>query len=89
MIWLEVSKDVIYKMALFASYGLEAKVKQWTDSFLEFKLYNRLHLTILYNIFYELAMYTRKTTRLTLNKQWSMIQKMILIHSEFIIVYDS
>ena len=69
MIWLEVSKDVIYKMALFASYGLEAKVKQWTDSFLEFKLYNRLHLTILYNIFYELSMYTRKTTRLTLNKQ--------------------
>ena len=40
-------------MALFASYGLEAKVKQWTDSFLEFKLYNTLHLTILYNIFYE------------------------------------
>lgn len=52
IIWFEVSKDVIYKMALFASYGLEAKVKQWTDSFLEFKLYNTLHLTILYNIFY-------------------------------------
>ena len=47
MIWFEVSKDVIYKMALFASYGLEAKVKQWTDSFLEFKLYNRLHLNYL------------------------------------------
>ena len=47
MIWFEVSKDVIYRMALFASYGLEAKVKQWTDSFLEFKLYNRLHLNYL------------------------------------------